>query len=476
MVYQRMKKNFKFIAICLLVLYPQPLLADGTYSHLAAEHLSLLWGVPFIGILLSIALIPLFFPKIWHHHFGKISALWCLGFLIPCWTVYGPDITTHNVLHTILLEYIPFIILLFSLFTTTGGLQVIGGFRGTPFGNTVILTAGSLIASLIGTTGASMLLIHPLIKANSKRQHKTHIIIFFIFLVSNIGGILTPLGDPPLFLGFLKDVPFFWPAQHLLIPLLIVGIPLISFFYVLDSWFFKKERFHPHTHFSVQKLQIKGAINLVFLAGILGGVLLSGIWRSGIVFDVFGVSLKLENCLRDVALLVFSALSLRLSPKEARYANHFNWAPMVEVSKIFAAIFITVDPVLAMLGAGANGPFASLFELVLQNGAPNDVMYFWLTGILSSFLDNAPTYLVFFHMAGGNAEILACACYKTLIAISSGAVFMGAMTYIGNAPNFMVRSVAEQEGIKMPSFFGYMAWSIPILGVLFLILTFTYFV
>ncbi len=474
MVYQSMKKTLSFLGVSLLILGSPDLWAAEAHSH--PQYSSILWGIPFIGILLSIALLPLITSKFWHHHFGKISAFWCLGFLVPCLAIYGFNVTSYTVLHTLLLEYIPFIILLFSLFTITGGLQIIGGFRGTPSSNTFVLIAGALLASLIGTTGASMLLIHSIIHANRWRQHKTHIIIFFIFLVSNIGGVLTPLGDPPLFLGFLYDVPFFWPAENLLIPLLIVGVPLIGIFYAIDSWFFNRELSAPSQRLVSQKFRLNGSINILFLGGVIGGVLLSGLWHPGIEFDVGGVPLKLENCLRDLLLLMFSGLSLWLSPKDARHGNHFNWAPIAEVAKIFMAIFLTVSPILIMLGAGAQGPFKGLLDLTFTNGVPHNAMYFWLTGILSSFLDNAPTYLVFFYMAGGNASVLTCVSYKTLIAISSGAVFMGAMTYIGNAPNFMVRSIAEQEHIKMPSFFGYMAWSIPILGVIFLIYTLVYFV
>jgi len=475
MVYQRMKHLLKAIVILFSLFCPLPLWAKESSTLLTSDHLSFLWGLPFMGVLLSIALFPLFVPSLWHRHFGKISALWSLGFLIPCWMVHGPDSTLYICLHTLLLEYLPFIILLCALFTTTGGIQIKGGFRGTPLSNTLLLTLGTLMASFIGTTGASMLLIHPLIQANASRHYKTHTIIFFIFLVSNIGGILTPLGDPPLFLGFLRGIPFFWPLHHLFIPLLIIGIPLIFIFYGIDFWLFKKEPLLDSFTSDSQHLSIIGSINFLFLAGILGAVIMSGIWQSGIELKINGISLKLENCLRDLILIFLSLFSLYVSPSEARKGNHFNWAPMLEVAKIFLAIFITAIPVLSMLEAGSHGPFGHLLDLTMTAGHPNNAMYFWLTGILSSFLDNAPTYLVFFSMAGGDADILACVGYKTLMAISCGAVFMGAMTYIGNAPNFMVKAVAEQEKIKMPSFFGYLAWSIPLLGGMFFMLTLVYF-
>jgi Na+/H+ antiporter NhaD/arsenite permease-like protein len=437
----------------------------------AALHLG--WALPFGGILLSLAFLPLLAPDFWHHHFGKVAAFWCVAFIAPCLYSYGISLTFSVTLHTLFLEYIPFVILLAALFTITNGIRIESRWQGTPISNMMVLGIGGFLASFIGTTGASMLLIHPLIRANRWRHHKAHIIIFFIFLVSNIGGALTPLGDPPLFLGFLNGVPFFWTLKHLWFPMLIVIIPLLALFYGIDRWYFAKEN-HYHK-IKEAKTSIKGSFNFVFLLGVLGAVLLSGSWDPQVEITLFHIPLKLQNIIRDLMILGLTFLSFMTSDPKNREANEFSWAPLLEILKIFFSIFITVSPVISMLSSGLEGPFASLVSLATCDGKPDNAIYFWLSGILSSFLDNAPTYLVFFYMASGDPLLLTGECYKTLVAISAGSVFMGALTYIGNAPNFMVKSIAQHKGIKMPGFFGYMAWSWPILGGLFALLTLVYF-
>lgn len=432
--------------------------------------LGLIWTVPFGGMLLSIAILPLILPHFWHHHFGKVSAFWGLAFLMPLVVRYGADIAVHEVAHTFLLEYIPFIILLLALFTAAGGVRLKGNLEGSPAMNTGLLAFGTVIASWMGTTGAAMLLIRPLLGANEWRKHQVHTVVFFIFLVANIGGSLTPLGDPPLFLGFLKGVDFFWPTQHLLLPMLLAAGVLLVVFYFLDSYFYRREPearvVHEH-----EPLRIEGRVNILCIGGILGAVLLSGIWESGVTFDVLGTPLELENIARDLLLLGITALSWMLTSKESRKANGFTWFPIIEVAKLFAGIFLTIIPAIAILKAGTSGQLSPLIDLVNTSDGPNNPMYFWMTGILSSFLDNAPTYLVFFNTAGGDAEALMGPGMMTLLAISAGAVFMGANTYVGNAPNFMVRAIAEDRGVKMPSFFGYMGWSVVFLMPLFAIVT-----
>lgn len=432
--------------------------------------LGLIWAVPFMGILLSIAVFPLILPRFWHHHFGKVSVFWGLLFLVPLVINYGAKIATHEVAHTFLLEYIPFIILLLALFTAAGGVRLRGNLEGSPAMNTGLLAFGTAIASCMGTTGAAMLLIRPLLHANAWRKHQVHTVVFFIFLVANIGGSLTPLGDPPLFLGFLKGVDFFWPTTHLLLPMLFLASTLLAVFYLLDSYFYRREPearvVHEH-----EPLRIEGGVNILCIGGILGAVLLSGVWESGVTFDVLGTPLELENVIRDFLLLGITALSWMLTSKESRKANGFTWFPIIEVAKLFAGIFLTIIPVIAILKAGTSGQLSLLIELVNTSDGPNNPMYFWMTGILSSFLDNAPTYLVFFNTAGGDADVLMGPGMMTLLAISAGAVFMGANTYVGNAPNFMVRAIAEDRGVKMPSFFGYMGWSIVFLMPLFAIFT-----
>jgi len=467
-----MKKVHILLGLILCMLMPSSAFAAG--DVIDGKTLSLWWGLPFVGILLSLAIMPLFAPDFWHKHFGKIAAGWIAAFLLPCFFKYGEEATLHVISHVLFLEYLPFIILLFALFTITGGIRIQAGWHGKPHSNVMILAFGAMVASWIGTTGASMLLIHPLIKANRWRQHKTHVIIFFIFLVSNIGGALTPLGDPPLFLGFLNGVSFFWTTQHLFGPFLFVGGSTLALFYLVDTWFYKRDKGN-HPHGPREPMRISGELNFVLLLGVLGSVLMSGMWHPDIYFNVHGVQIELQNPVRDFLLIGFAILSLKYSKRVDREANHFNWEPMKEIVKIFIAIFVTVAPVISMLHAGLEGPFNGLIAMATCDGEPTNSIYFWLTGVLSSFLDNAPTYLVFFHMASGDAAILMGKCYKTLVAISAGSVFMGAMTYIGNAPNFMVRSIAEQRGIKMPSFFGYMAWSVSILCPIFILLTLFHF-
>ncbi|MGB1547206.1 MAG: sodium:proton antiporter, partial [Alphaproteobacteria bacterium] len=299
---------------------------------------------------------------------------------------------------------------------------------------------------------------------------QVHTVVFFIFLVANIGGSLTPLGDPPLFLGFLKGVDFFWPTQHLFFPMLLMASALLVVFYFLDSYFYKREPGAQIVH-EHEPLRIEGGFNILCILGVLGAVLLSGVWEPGISYNILGTPVALENIVRDVLLLGITALSWALTSRESRKANGFTWFPIVEVAKLFAGIFLTIIPAITILKAGTSGALGPLIDLVNTDTGPNNPMYFWVTGILSSFLDNAPTYLVFFNTAGGDAEALMGANVVTLIAISAGAVFMGANTYIGNAPNFMVRAIAEDSGVKMPSFFGYMGWSIVFLMPLFAIVT-----
>ncbi len=435
------------------------------------------WGLPFAGMLLSMALLPLLAPQLWHHHFGKITAGWALGFLVPFALAMGPALAGSALVHTLLAEYIPFILLLTALFTATGGIYVKGNLHGTPALNTAILALGAVLASVMGTTGASMLLIRPLLRANDNRQHAVHVVVFFILIVSNAGGSLTPLGDPPLFLGFLKGVEFFWTLKHLLPETLFLIGTLLTLFYLLDVWYYRREGVLPTDPTPDDpRLGVDGAVNLLPLLAIVGLVLMSGTWKPGIEFSVMGTVVGLEQVVRDVALVGVTLASLAITPKAVRQANQFSWLPMKEVAKLFAGIFLTMIPVLAMLKAGESGAFAAVARAVTgADGQPVPWAYFWGSGLLSSFLDNAPTYLVFFNLAGGEPQVLMTTLAPTLAAISAGSVFMGANTYIGNAPNFMVKAIAEERGVRMPSFFGYMVWSCTILLPLFLLMTFIWF-
>ncbi len=442
------------------------------------SQLSPLWGLPFAGLLLSIAVMPLLLPGIWHPHFGKVTALWSLAFLLPFAYLFGPAIAGANLMHAVLVEYIPFIVLLTALFTVAGGIFIRGNLHGSPGLNTAILAIGAVLASLMGTTGASMLMIRPLIRANDNRQHNYHIVVFFIFIVSNAGGSLTPLGDPPLFLGFLMGVDFFWTVRQIFPETLFLVGSLLLLFYGLDWWYFnRREEVQPVDPTpDSRRIGFDGAANFWLLGVIVILVLLSGFWKTTAGLNVFGIRLGLPGVVRDVGLIAVTFLSLRITPNQVHEDNQFSWGPMQEVAKLFAGIFLTIIPVIAMLKAGLNGPFSAIISAVTRpDGTPDPAMYFWASGILSSFLDNAPTYLVFFNTAGGDPQALMNALAPTLAAISAGSVFMGANSYIGNAPNLMVKVIAVHRGIKMPGFFGYMAWSCGILVPLFGIITWIWF-
>lgn len=473
------------LGLGVLLLLPEMALGAESAGEDLGAKLPLWSVIPFVGILLSIAIMPLLAPQIWHHHFGKVAAGWAVLLALPFWLVYR-EAAFHEIAHIILIDYIPFIIVLWGLFTVGGGIVLKGGLIGTPVVNVVLLLVGTIMASWVGTTGAAMLLIRPLIRANAWRHHKQHIIIFFIFLVANIGGSLTPLGDPPLLLGFIHGVPFFWTMA--LLPAMLVAVALIlAIFYLVDGYFMKKENRPPPDHAKSQEpLHIEGAHNFLYLGGILALVLFSGSVQMSEI-TVLGVHLAWQDIIRNFGIVAMGWLSLKTTSRALRQSNDFTWAPILEVAYLFAGIFITIIPALVMLRAGSEGAMAFITELVQEPW-----QYFWVTGILSSFLDNAPTYLTFFNTALGKLHLTeeevsaflatgetlgaagpaALATFEQLLlAISMGAVFMGAVTYIGNAPNFMVRSIAEENGIQMPSFFGYMLWSVTILVPIFVITT-----
>ena len=550
----------------------------GAHEHphhgVDGSELSVLWIIPFVGMLLSIALGPLLAPHFWHNHYGKVAAGWIAVLSVPFLASFGGD-GFYEILHIVLLDYVPFIILLTALFTAAGGICLKGSLRGSPMVNTTILFIGTVLASWMGTTGAAMLLIRPILRANAWRKHRVHVVVFFIFLVANIGGSLTPLGDPPLFLGFLKGVEFFWTMK--LLPVMApVSVALLIIFFIVDTLMFRKEGEAPDDGEKVP-LKLEGKLNFVMVGCIVGAILFSkslgdGKFKdasvaeemnpkieqaekemtekksalktyveahAGATFDetneayhtirkahlhtvmhvnelratkthdetdgikIFGVKVPFANLVRDGLMILIAFISLRLTPMyrmekdehghevaaegeeetNVRAANGFTWEPILEVAKLFIAIFVCMIPALLILKAGVDGSLSSVI-LMVQNSVndPKDMMYFWLTGILSSFLDNAPTYVVFFNTAGGDPTSLMgeggmfdISVGSTLLAISCGAVFMGANTYIGNAPNFMVKAIAEENGVKMPSFFGYMAWSAAILVPVFIVVSLFYF-
>jgi Na+/H+ antiporter NhaD/arsenite permease-like protein len=424
-------------------------------------HLFPLWSVgPFVAMLLCIAVLPLFAGRLWEYNHNKAILSVVLGAPIAIWTA---TLDSGALVHAAR-EYVAFIVMLGALFVIASGIVVRGTLAGTPGLNTILLSIGALLASLIGTTGASMLLVRPLLRANSVRMRKAHVFVFFIFVVANGGGLLTPMGDPPLFLGFLRGVPFTWTLRLWPAWLLANGVLLIVF-YIIDSTIFRSEdlsRPGDLDEIAVKHqvpLSIAGKHNLIFLAGVMLVLVASG-------------TLGLPTGVQDGGILLMLILSWLTTPRTLRVENGFSWGPMVEVAALFAGIFATMIPALAILNARGH-------ELGLQQ----PWHYFWASGALSSFLDNAPTYLTFASAASGAvgtdasdlSQLLTVARGAELLAaISMGSVLMGANTYIGNGPNFMVKAIAEQGGVRMPGFFGYMAWSSAILIPLFVALTWVF--
>ena len=437
-------------------------------------------AVPFVGLLLSIALCPLLAPRFWHHHFPKVSLFWGLLIAVPFLLAYR-GAAAHELLHVAIADYVPFVILLATLFTVGGGILVRGSIRGLPSVNFALLALGTLLASFLGTTGAAMILIRPLLRANAERRHRAHTVVFFIFLVANIGGSLTPLGDPPLFLGFLRGVPFAW-TFNLFAEWLFVALAVLGIYYLLDRFFWQREdeQLRRPVPGPRERLRLAGTHNFLLLGGVLGAVVLSGVWHPGEV-TLLGVHQGVQNLVRDAVLLLLLAVSWQTTPRALREENGFSWFPIKEVAILFAAIFATITPLLAILRAGEAGAMAPLIAAV-----QTPAQYFWAAGVLSSFLDNAPTYLSFLSTALGRfypgmpereAILQLIATHgEYLKAVSTGAVFMGANTYLGNAPNFMVKSIAEEAGVEMPSFFGYLLrYALPVLIPVFLLTTWIFF-
>jgi Na+/H+ antiporter NhaD/arsenite permease-like protein len=459
-------KSILAVTLLFFTIFTTPAQAS---SILPGKSLSLWWGIPFAGMLLSLAVLPLFALHFWEKHYGKVALGWSFLIILSLVGAFGGQLAGQEIAATLLHHYLPFVIMIGSLYTISGGIKIDVEAHATPLVNTTLLAVGTGLAGWIGTTGASMLLIRPLLHINRNRKSQVHQIIFFIFLVANIGGALTPLGDPPLFIGFLNGVSFFWPLQNLTFEMVLMAVPLLGFFYLFDTYHTKKEGLTFHK--SRPKVRIQGKGNGILFLGVISLVLMSGVWKPMVSFDVGGLHLELQNMMRDMGLIFLGILSYFLTSKEIHRANHFSWEPLQEVAKLFFGIFVTVIPVITILDAGLEGALAPLVSLVTVQGQPQNGTYFWLSGGLSSILDNAPTYLVFFHMAGGNAEQLMTTSVKTLEAISLGSVFMGAMTYIGNAPNFMIKAIAGGRNIPMPSFFGYLLWSGGILLPLFILLS-----
>ena len=440
-------------------------------GHGIASPIPSLWSVlPFVGLLLSIAVLPLVSKteRWWDNNRNRLMIAAVFGGMTLLY--YGAAFGAHKVVsimeHAVLAEYIPFIVLLFSLYVISGGISLKGDLAAHPSTNTAFLAVGALIASFVGTTGASMLLIRPLLQTNQERKHVRHTVIFFIFLVSNIGGCLLPIGDPPLFLGYLKGVPFLW-TMGLWLPWLVTCVALLGIYFVWDTLAYRKETPQDILRDETEKrpLSLSGKFNFVLLLGVVLCVALVKPGETILGITVFPF-------MRELLMLGLVVLSLRLTSKRIRKDNDFNYHAIMEVAALFIGIFICMQAPIEILTASGESlaPFLGSSD-----------RFYWATGTLSAFLDNAPTYVVFFETAktmptAPGTEMLTLAdgssiAVTLLSAISLGAVFMGAMSYIGNGPNFMVKSIAEQAGVKMPSFFGFMVYSVVILVPLFIVVT-----
>jgi len=455
-----------FPLFVLTILLPHPAIAA-----VAGEIPGLAWGLPFVGVLASIAVLPMLAPRFWHRRMAMVSLFWCLALVVSLAIHNGPGLAATAVWHAVLIEYLPFVSLLMALYVVGGGILLRGGPWGTPAGNTLLLAIGTVLAGVMGTTGAAMVLIHPLLRANAHRMRKTHLAVFFIVLVANAGGATTPLGDPPLYVGFLHGVPFGWPLRNLGLPLLTLAVPLLAAFWMLDRYLAASEK-PPEP---AQKLHLRGWGNVGLLGVIVGSVVLQGVWQPGEI-SLLGQQIGVERLVAMATLAAVACLSWRITPRAVHQGNMYSWAPIEEVAILFAAIFITIGPVMDMLHAGMQGPLAPLLRLnVDAAGHPLPLVTFWMAGLLSAFLDNAPTYLVFFELAGGDPALLTGKLNPSLTALSAGAVFFGALTYVGNAPNMMVRAIAAHRGVRMPGFFGYMLWSGCLLLPGFVLLSLVFF-
>jgi len=440
-----------------------------------ADHASkmpqlwLLGILPFIAILGAIAVLPLLNSTRhwWEHNSNRffVAMMCSLATIVYMVFTSGSESIGPMLDHSIMQDFIPFIVLLFSLYVISGGIYLSGDLAASPKVNTTFLAIGAGIASFIGTTGASMLLIRPLLKTNSQRKHKIHTIVMFIFLVSNIGGTLLPIGDPPLFLGYLRGVPFLWTLELWPMWATACGVLLVVYF-IWDTILSKKETASDLLRDVTQQqpLRLQGSVNFIWIGGIVAAVALVDTHK-----PLIGTDWTPFVFCRELIMLFFVVLSLKTTSAFIHKANNFTYAAILEVAALFSGIFIAMQIPLAILEASGKSITATMNQ---------PWHFFWATGSLSSFLDNAPTYVVFFKLSqslpegelmqvnNGSVPIL------LLIAISLGSVFMGAMTYIGNGPNFMVKAIAEQEGVEMPSFFGYMfKYSIPILVPIFVIIT-----
>jgi Na+/H+ antiporter NhaD/arsenite permease-like protein len=459
--------------LLLLLLAPGARAAEG---HAFAAALPAWSVVPFAALLLSIAVLPLAAPHFWESNVRKL--LVAAACSVPVLALVGWHVATRTTgpealgqLEHAVREYLSFIALLGSLYVIAGGIFLGGDLKATPAVNTAFLAVGAVLANLVGTTGAAMVLIRPVLRTNAERRNTRHIPVFFIFVVANLGGMLTPIGDPPLFLGYLRGVPFLWPLLHAW-PAWLLGVSLVLVaFFALDTRSYRRETPEARAvdRIRVEPLGLEGWGNLFLMAGVVASVLL--------LSPVEGVHDAREWHLREIAMVALAGMSLAATPRAIRLRNAFSFGPILEVAALFAGIFVTMVPAALLLELHGN-----------EMGLHAPWHFFWATGALSSFLDNAPTYVTFVSTACGALGPDVCESAtrlgtmaasaegaRILLAISVGAVFMGANTYIGNGPNFMVRAIAEEAGVQMPSFFGYMLWSLAVLFPVYALVTLIFF-
>ncbi len=404
----------------------------------------LIGAAPFAGVLLSFAILPGFAPRFWHRRMGAVIGGWvALGLAAHAGEI-GAGPTAQALWQVIFAQFLPFMTLLLALYALGGGIGVTGGPWGRPWGNLLLLVAGTMLASVMGTIGAALLLIHPLLAANAKRAEKRHLVIAFIILVGNCGGALSPLGDPPLLVGFLRGVPFFWPAMHLWLPLLIIAVPVLLLCLGVDVALARREPAPAQ-----QKFRLRGGLNVFLLALLIIAIPLEGVWHPGSI-TIFGAAMPVEHFAAMLLEAGCILVSEAFTSHSIRQQNRFAWSAMREITILFFGIFATIAPVFRLLEAARI--------------APEPLAWFWASGIASAVLDAAPTYLMFFEAAGGHALSLAAAPAKLLTAIAAGSVFFGPVTYLGNAPNLMVREIAARRGVRMPGFFAFS-------GIMILILT-----
>jgi Na+/H+ antiporter NhaD/arsenite permease-like protein len=420
------------------------------------NHILPFWlSLPFIFLLVAISLGPNLLPKLWHRVENYFLVIVCAFSLIGLYSQIDLTYTLYHLTHTLEMEYIPFIVLIYTLYTIGTGLKITIHGSPTPLKNALFLFLGGILSNLVGTTGASMLLIHPFIKWNKDSPYKMHLVVFFIFIVSNIGGSLTPIGDAPLFIGYLQGVPFFWTLQNLWQKSFLAQFIILSIFIIIDhykngSQDVEKGKF---------KTEIIGKEQLLLIPLV--------------IFILVTVdNAKTALFLKEVLLLGIAFISYTLDRRKNRFlSKKAHWSPVWEVARVFLTIFVSLIPISIMLKNGEHGVFASILKLANEGGKPNNVLYYWFSGLFSAVLDNAPTYLLFYKMVGASsAEQMILMFEKTLIAISISCVFFGSITYIGNAPNFMVRNIAKQHHVEVPSFLGFIGWSIAILFPIFFLI------